>query len=486
MKRIATMLLTTLFFTGGLTMKQELAVAQPGEQNVSQQTAPAAGEATPAVPVQNTETETPDMALRASADAAQSKEVIGATKLSDKWKAFVALQGWPAETTENGVIHVQDKIIAAARVSVNVRPGQPGWVESRIAAFERAELDAKAKIISSLVETITTQRSLGVLEGFSAEDGDIHKLEQLKGVAATLDRIGKKSLELTETSLDTVLRDLDPDYDPEKYKNQTPENLHQIAENNFKREVQRTSMKTLIGIIPIYSAEGKVSETEYQVLVGVIWSPKLNRLALSLSNGEYNIPPVAPGKPLNEYLPQDDDSLLGTMGAKIVVDEKGNYTVLSYGQAQPRRAAVGRELAAVQDATQVAAGRARAAIVNFVEESLVLKDREKSEEVSREFSDGTFGTESIRDYQRIIQGKRVQVKLSGLQILKEWSVKHPETGQTVAGAIVAWSPSSAQISQAASAVMDAQSVPDPQSQGTPQPNQEGKTLESMQVDTSAY
>ncbi len=450
MKRIATILLATIFLATGYAHSED----------------------------------NPDLLLKSSEEAAQKKEIVAIANLNEKWRAFVETQGWPSDETENGVIHADGKIIASATVSVAVRLGQPGWIDSRVAAFERAELDAKAKIIRSLVESTDTKRSLEVLENATWQDGDIHKIQELNEVADTLDRIGKKSLALTESSLNAALQKLDPEYDPEKYAGKTPEELKQIAESRFKRQIQGIAMKTLIGATPIYSTEGKMTNDEYQVLVGVIWTPKLNRLALSLMNDEYSIPAVTPGKPLAEHMPTDEAVLIGSVGAKIVVDEKGQYAVMAYGQAQPRRAAPGRELAAIQDANQIAANRARAAIVNFIQEGLTLRESELSEELSREFSDMTFGTEVVREYQKKITGKNVKVKLSGLRVIKEWNAKHPETGQDVAGTVIAWTPSSAQVSKAAAAAMENQQTGGA-STGT-QPGKDSKQLESMKVDTSAY
>lgn len=450
MKRIATVLLATTFLVTGYAYSED----------------------------------SPDKTLQASEEAAQKKEVVAAINLNEKWRAYVEAQGWPTEETESGVIHFQDKIIASAKVSVNVGLGQPGWIDSRVAAFERAELDAKAKIIRSMVETTETKRTLAVLENAVWQDGDVNKVKDLNEVEETFDRIGKKTLALAEGSLDAALRKLDPEYTPEKYQGKSPEDLKKIAENQFARQVQGLAMKTLIGATSIYSTEGKMGNNEYQVLVGVIWSPKLNRLALSLMNDEYNIPAVAPGKPLAEHLPKDELALIGTMGTKIVVDDKGQYAVIAYGQAQPRRAAAGRELAAIQDANQIAANRARSALVNFIQEGLTLRESELSNELSREFSDMTVGTELVRDYQKKIAGKNMKVKLSGLRVIKEWSTKHPETGQDIAGTVIAWTPSSAQTSKEAATMME--SKPVKEGSAAPQPNKDSKPLESMKVDTSAY
>lgn len=428
--------------------------------------------------------DSPDKILHASEVAAQKKEVISSINLNERWRAFAAAQSWPSEGTENGVINVGEKIIASAKVSVAVRLGQPGWIESRVTAFERAEMEAKAKIIRSLVETSETKRTLAQLENAAWHDGDVHKVKELNEVADTLDRIGKKTLALTEGSLDAALSKLDPEYDPAKYANKTPDELKQIVENRFNREIRNVAMKTLIGVTQIYSTETNQKNNEYQVLVGVIWSPNLNRLAMSLMNNNYNIPPVSLSKPLADHLPVDEITLIGTLGTRIVVDDKGQYAVISYGQAQPRKAPQGRELAAIQDATEIAGNRARAALVNFIQEGLTLRDSELSQELSREFTDDTFGTEMIRDRQKKIAGKNVKVKLSGIRVLKEWNAKHPETGQEIAGTVIAWTPSSAQISKQAAATME--NKIDIEGTVIPPANKDSKPLESMKVDTSAY
>ena len=108
--------------------------------------------------------DTPDKILQTSEEASQKTPAATAVNLNEKWRALVEAQGWPVEDTENGVLHAQDKIIASAKVSVNIGLGQPGWVESRVVAYERAEMEAKAKIIRSLVETTETKRTLAVLE----------------------------------------------------------------------------------------------------------------------------------------------------------------------------------------------------------------------------------------------------------------------------------------------------------------------------------
>lgn len=433
--------------------------------------------------------DSPEQLIRTAAEA--TKQVQKTTETPDqRWQNFLADHGWDTGFSAGGVIYIPERnlIISSAVSYTKVRVGQPGWVESRIAAFERAEMEAKTKIIRYLSESVETKRSLALLEKAQWNDGEVDKVRDLDEVQESLKRIGKKSVALAEKTLDNALQKLDPDYDPTKYEGKSIEDLKIIAENLFNRQIKTVAMGTLIGVTPLYSAEGAAGEGEYEVLIGVIWSPKLNRLAMSLFNDEYNIPKVKPGRKLGEYIPSDELALLGTIGTRIVIDEKGEYVVLAYAQAQPRRTGPGRRQAALYQAKQIAANRARAQLVNFIREGITLKDSEASKELSREFSDMTFGTETIRDYQKMIAGKRVKVKLSGLRILKEWSLAHPATGQHVAGAVVSWSPGSARLSKQAGEIM--QRAKDSGTRKTTSPadisRKEVPALQSMKIDTSAY
>lgn len=249
-----------------------------------------------------TSEDNPEKVLKSAADV--SKDLPEQISLEERWRTRLAQMNLDTGIDDGGIITIPERQIriSSASVFTKVRIGQPGWIESRVVAFEQAELEAKAKIIRSLSESTDTQRSLKHLENASWSDGSVEEIKQLGEVAETLSRLGKKSLALSEAALDSSLKKLDPDYSPEKYENKNPDELKTIAEDIFRRRIKAVAFRTLIGVTPIYTTEGNVGG-EYQVLVGVIWSPKLNRVALSLMNDEYNIPPVNPGKKIVEYIP---------------------------------------------------------------------------------------------------------------------------------------------------------------------------------------
>ncbi len=409
--------------------------------------------------------------------------------LKEKWKAFVNQQKWGKSEYNEGVMFFEDRnlIVASGTAFVSVGLGQPGWVESRIAAFEQAELDAKTKIIRFLSEDIDASRSLSYMEKATWNDGTIQEIRKLNEVSQTLKRIGKKSLDLLDAALDQALQKMDPDYDKEKYEKISPAEKRKTLEQKFKRNIRNATFKTTIGITPVYNDEGKV-DGSYEVIVGVVWSPKLNRLAQSLFNRTYAIEKAAPGKSVDEIL-KDSKYLMSNYGTRITINEKGNYIVLAYAQAAPRKTSSRRRASAIQDAKEIAANRARAMITNYIREGLAFSSSEQSQELLREFSDQTVGVETLRKITRKIKGQRTKVNLRGLRQIKEWSEKHPVTGQTIAGTVVVWSPTSMKDSKKMEEVMRKKPLPNNKpavKKGAVSTKASTVDLGSVPINTSAY
>jgi hypothetical protein len=418
----------------------------------------------------------------------QKTQPVTQESLQDRWESVLEKSGWGEGAQEGGVLIFPDRnlIVSSGEEFTRVPIGQPGWVESRVVAYERAELQAKAKIIRYFTETTDTSRSLEMFEQASWSDGTVAEVRDIGEAAEIIEKIGKKSLDITDAMLDKALRKLDPDYDPGKYESLTPDKLKVVVEDLFKRRVSSMAFRSLIGVTPLYTTEGEVGG-QYQVLVGVVWSPKLNNVALSLSNDVYNLPPVPPGAKIETAIPEDPNVLIGTMGTRVVVDEKGQFAVIAYAQAQPRRAAPSRQQSAIHTAKKVAENRARAQIVNFVKESLSVRSTETFSELSREYSDLTVGTEAVRNYQEKIAGSQIRVSMRGLRTLKEWQFPHPVTGEPVVGAVLAWTPSSAEMATEMEQVMKQQAH---QAREASMPKKEiskpEQPLESMPVNTSHY
>lgn len=423
----------------------------------------------------------PEKILKDVAKAPLSLEIDGSSN-EQKWQEWVNGNKWGDSKYIGGVQHFakRDMIVSVGTAYVNIRIGQPGWNEARMAAFERAELMAKSSVVSFLQEKITNERSTELLEKAQFNDGQIQTIQEAQSV---WDNIANKSTLLVDAKLDAQLKELDENYNPTAFKKLPPKEQKIAVEQIFKRAISRSALRSLIGITPVYNAES-ANGNQYEVLVGVIWSPKLNRLAVSLANDTYNIPKVAPGQNINNWIDELNTNVIGMYGTRIMVDENGHYNVLAFAQAQPRRSSPSREQSALSTAKSIAANRARAMITNFIKEKVSLSENETSKEIFQEFDDYSTGAQTLRNFQQAIKGHKKTVKLSGIRTLRQWSMQHPATGQKVAGSVVLWSPSSRQMSKD----MDNAMRLKPKS-STTKPNKKSfsnEVIESINIETTAY
>ena len=340
----------------------------------------------------------------------------------------------------------RDIIVASGVAMVSVREGQPGWVESRVAAYDRAELDAKTQVVSFLMSNISQERVVKLVENAQANDGDVQKVQEGSSLLKKLKRIGNKTLKIIETEMNNYLAKYDENYDPDEFRDLSPIQKKTYFDGFFKRTVGNLVLRTVTGFTPSFTTEAR-QEQEYAVLVGIVWSPKSNKLAISMANDVYNLPVVAPSKSIDQYVLELGPKALNLWGTRLMVDEKGHYNVVAFAQAAPAKSNSTRQQSALKRAKDIAKTRAEGMIAAFVKETVSGSESENATEVIQEFEDGTQGTEVIRSYIKARKGKARNVRLRGLTKVTDWSIDHPVTGQKVAGAVVMWSPSSRAMSE---------------------------------------
>lgn len=429
----------------------------------------------------------PEGVLNKVADTVPALD-LDVSSLEENWINWANDQRWGSESYIGGVQQFSGRgIIASSGVAyVNVRIGQPGWNEARIVAYERAELEAKSKLVAFLIDNITNGRNTSYLEKAQFNDGQIQEIRDISEVAETLTRWGEKSVRLTDAVFDKLIGMLDENYDRDSLNKLPVKQQKIVVEAMFKRAVTRFSVRSLSGVTTVYNTES-VAGNQYEMLVGVLWTPKLNRLAASIQNDGYNIPKLPSGRNINQWVDGMGANLLGMWGTRIMVDEDGHYTVVAFAQAEPRRASSARQQSAIHRAKGIAENRGRAMISNFVTEKVALSDSESSREIFQELDDRSSATQITRDVQKTIQGRKKSIKLRGIRTIKKWSMDHPATGQKVAGSVIIWSPSSRQMSEDMENAMRYRPVtPETKKQKAVDKKMPQKIIESMTIETSAY
>lgn len=360
----------------------------------------------------------------------------------ENWKQSMVANGVssPGNTPQGVRIVDGSKYIVSVMEAVQVSLGQPGWVESRVKAYERALLRAQTELSKEIAQSIESENSLGLLEASAFGDGNVEEVKELSRGRKLI----AKGADFAETFIDSKLLEYDPNYDPSKYD---VEEKLVTYEQWAKSKIGVRASAEIQGATVSHLGEGKVNGT-YNIVLSLFWSPKLSLLAKSMSNGTYNMPSMGKGKPLTEYIPQSVEALVSTQGPRVVVDENGNFALISFGQAQPRNSSKARQAYALNNAKQVAELRAKSYLTRFIRANVSSEENLLGEQLAREFGDLSYGVENTRDFNELLVAKSAKLKISGVRKIEAWSYPHPETGQWVAGSIVVWSPKSLNESRA--------------------------------------
>ena len=361
----------------------------------------------------------------------------------------------------------RDIYIASGRHTVTKPITHPGFNESRTFAFDAAFLRAKAKMIRFLGTEIATSNSYDVLENARWSDGQGVSLAGLD----QLDRIQKKAQDLAETELDRELAGLDPTYDPEQYGARAQK--EEAFREAISRKIRTVAANFVSGALPFEVLEGPTGDGQsYEILVGLVWSPRLELAARAVA-GSYAPPNKGmPGVSISEWLPKTQDAISASWGVHKLIDENGDQVFVGFGQAAPRRASPSRQARAEDIALRRAGIRAAGAIRGFVGETVRSERSDDGDEIAVEYADMAEGSEITNEFVEKIGSNADAKKFQSLTVVGRWVVPHPANDQKVAVVAVSWSPTGV---ESARRVEETMRNPDRRPSRQGESNEEGAT-----------
>ena len=369
-------------------------------------------------------------AIEGLSDDLESQHVgMYSAGLSAAWEEGLREKGLEEGANE------RDIYIASGRHTVNFPIDHPGFHESRSIAYDVAYLKAKAQMVRFLGLAIEKNSSLEVLENARWSDGQGEALERLKQV----DRIKKKMQDFGEAQLDQELAKLDPTYDPDKYGSR--EQKEEAARDVFRRQIATVASSFVSGALPMEVLEGPTQDGKsYEILVGLVWSPRLELAARAIAGGYAPASTGKAGVSVSDWLPKRKDSISASWGVHKLIDENGDQVFVGFGQAAPRRASPSRRARAEDMALSRAEVRAIGAIRGFVGETVRSERADEGEETATEYADAAFSGEIKNDFTEKLKSNATALNLEGLTVVGRWVVPHPANGQKVAVVAVSWSP----------------------------------------------
>ena len=304
------------------------------------------------------------------------------------------------------------------------------YIDSRVNAYNKAMLDAKAKMAEYLEIAIRTETEHDYSEGNWG--GSETSGEDELSIDAKIKR-------LIMAKLDKELRTegLLPDETNAEARERAAKK--RLNTDFYKKVISAAAKAEITGMQVMCAFEGVPAGGKGQIGVVAIWSPKLQAMAQSISRGT-RLPSGVGKKPIKEQIPADKKALLSTFGVQQKIDENGDLILVAFGQAgavtdSPQSANAARNKAKMQ---------AMAAIREFAGESVAVATDAVNAENVEEFENAAEEYEDVSAYRQKINAVAEAMKISGIATVKNWEFKHPLAGRMVYGAVCTWSPKQAQ------------------------------------------
>ena len=377
----------------------------------------------------------------AAPEAAISEEIKDASSLLTE---YLDSKGWTEGANQNkgGVFMVQTGIGA-----IQAPPGHPSYNDARVRAFDKAMLDAKAKLAKSLEEEISVAVETAYVEPPKEMKGPEQQLAKAMAEMPD-DSIFGKAKTLIGKKLDNALRA--EGYDPDAAKAAGQSKVDELraklesvsSKDSFKKSVRAGATSAISGAQAFYTIE-VVKGKRAEIGVVLIWSPKLGEMASSLVTGK-PVAGVKPKTPIRSQLTNDSKVLLSTFGIQQKIDENGNYVLVSFGQSGARN----DSSRSAQAAYDKAALQARSQIRQFAGETVSVSEAQDQAEETLEYDNGALpdytDSSSYEQYQKSVAAK---MKINGIMTIKKWNSVHPVSGKPVYGVIMSWSPKAAEFAR---------------------------------------
>lgn len=351
-------------------------------------------------------------------------------------------------------------LIDFAVATISASSSDPNFVNARIAAFNKAMLTAKgqcAEFQKIIVSTEAIKKLTLPPEERAKADAERMKLEGLaqEGVVKVAQALNSdlrdKNLPssiLTAASYGTKLLS-DKMHAQLRKKGLDPakpvlEQEAKVVANtvDFKNAVATVAAARCTGIKSIASFEQNPSSGQGSVGVVTVWSEKLHAIADAIVTNNWELIKLGePGKTVAEHIPDDNRTLLTTYGTMLVRDEKGEYVVLAYAQAQPRT----KNQQSIDLAYEVAKTRGYGLIRSFMGEAVEVNRQLLDSDTSTVFTDESTRYQEESTFSKRVKAVGDALPISGMTVAYEWETLHPANNSPVVGVVVQWKVASAQI-----------------------------------------
>ena len=175
------------------------------------------------------------------------------------------------------------RYVAKAQEVVKASVGAKSWVAARKVAFSEADLQARKQFANYFESEISSGQKLSLLKA----GGD--EIPALNNISEALSLADKASM-LSGLALDNEIRKFEPDWDGNGKTDEQRRAEAVRLQLLSQQYIAARSAVFLTGTVVVAQCEGPASNDgtvtagRYEVLVGIVWSPKLAYRALGMLN----------------------------------------------------------------------------------------------------------------------------------------------------------------------------------------------------------
>ena len=350
--------------------------------------------------------------------------------------------------------------------TINATPDDPNFIDSRYLAFQRAELEAKAKIALFLGVDLTTSRGSSEreispvdraqLEEIVNTSPTIQKNSRLMEVSDTIYSLFQKGKILVGAKLDQEIQKTGVDVTQERREAERRLSAIQVKRDRKSRlrRISEASLKAAASVFQdiqgaqIYQSFEGSYKNDYQIVVISLWSRNLQRLVQGMQEGiaPRGLSPKQAKEEIRRQLPQKPDELACLTGVRAYINEHGEHVLLSFGQSGVQVIG-GREGKAFELAGKKARLRALASMRQFMGEKIAFTPSEELKEVLALYANEEQDYRLISQFEEKIKAVSEKQKITGIQGLLTRELIHPFTDRPIVLKVMTWSPSSQATAQ---------------------------------------
>ena len=369
-------------------------------------------------------------------------EEVSGTKLIKKRDEYLKARKWVLGYSPS---NPNSAYLGWAEGTLQAKPDDVKFGQSRVMAFEEASMKAKGEFVSFQQRLTTTETLSKVFH----DSGEISEEDRAKE-GSRLKVIGEKILALTDAKLDKALEEAG--VDSAQSRTQPIEKRRKLLEDSIRRTIKNRALESVTGVRVLATFEDLNA-----VGVLIVYSDNQRELAKSILIGRTIAKSNASNqkeeirKQIEAACPNGEKELAHAFGVRVMTDENGDRVLVSFGQWSPAVTQADsrfRRDTAIKTSRDQAKLLADGALTDFVNSTLAFESDSsvgQSAELNRIISPKSIEeVESLALVQSLLTVIKQNGKatLQGVATIKEWTVNHPETGHLLVGHILMWSPTS--------------------------------------------